>query len=198
MAFEAEAYETMEAFESESESESSEAVQSIRKPSNKSSYMGRSFGPTPPVSQAQLQATLSRVDNKIKTVADVESTINSKVNSLAAATKKEVADRKKSVETQIKDMNQKLQMLTILPLLITPPTVALPAGNNLLGPGKDLPAVSVPDTSKFNSILPLLLVGGLGGSGGLGLGGDGSSSGGNSGADSSLLVLALALAFTKP
>jgi hypothetical protein len=185
MAIEAEAYETMEAFESESESEASEASEAarIRKPSSRPSFVPRSLGPTPPVTQGQLQAALSRVDGKIKTVADVESTINSKVGVLAAANKKEVADRKKSVETQFKDLNQKVQLLSLLPLLLQPPT-------DKVG-GKD---VLVPDPNKFNAILPLLLVSGLGGGasgsgGGLGLGGDGGSDGG-------LLVLALALAFS--
>jgi hypothetical protein len=199
MAIEAEAYETMEAFESESESEAAEAVQPIRRPSGRSSFVPRSFGPTPPVSQGQMQAALSRVDSKIKTVSDVEATINSRVNSLAAATKKEVVDRKKSVETQIKDMNQKLQLLTLLPLLVQPPSAAMPsaAGAPLLDANNQpITAVSVPDTNKLNAILPLLLVSGLGGSGGLGLGGDGGSSGG--GSDASLLLLALVLAFAGP
>jgi hypothetical protein len=183
MAIEAEAYETMEAFESESESESEAAeARPIRRPSGRPSFMPRAFGPTPPVSQGQLQAALSRVDGKIKTVSDVEATINSRVNSLSAATKKEVADRKKSIDTQVKDLNQKVQLLSILPLLVQPPTATV-SGTDVL----------VPDPSKLNAILPLLLVGGLGGSGGLGLGGDGASSGGSS--DSNFLLLALVLAF---
>src|SRR5205807_10318066 len=108
MAIEAEAYETMEAFESESESESAEAAP-FRRPSSRSSYVPRSFGSAPPVSQPQLQAALSRVDSKIKTVSDVEANINSRVGSLSAATMKEVADRQKSIDTQVKDLNQKVQ-----------------------------------------------------------------------------------------
>jgi len=139
-----------------------------------------------------MQAALSRVDSKIKTVSDVEATINSRVNSLAAATKKEVVDRKKSVETQIKDLNQKLQLLTLLPLLVQPPSAALKPGNALLSGGVDLPAVSVPDPSKLNTLLPLLLVSGLGGAGGLSMGGD------SGGGDNSMMLLALVLAFAGP
>jgi hypothetical protein len=188
MAIEAEAYETMEAFESESESESEAAeARPIRRPSGRPSFMPRAFGPTPPVSQGQLQAALSRVDGKIKTVSDVEATINSRVNSLSAATKKEVAERKKSIDTQVKDLNQKVQLLSILPLLVQPKTTTLTSGSD------NGTQVLAPDDSKLNAILPLLLVGGLGGSGGLGPGGDGASSGGSS--DSNFLLLALVLAF---
>lgn len=188
MAIEAEAYETMEAFESESESESEAAeARPIKRPSGRPSFMPRTFGPTPPVSQGQLQAALSRVDGKIKTVSDVESTINSRVNSLSTATKKEVAERKKSIDTQVKDLNQKVQLLAILPLLVQPKTTTLTSGTD------SGTQVLAPDDSKLNAILPLLLVGGLGGSGGLGLGGDGASSGGSS--DSNFLLLALVLAF---
>ncbi len=169
----------MEGVESESESEASEAVP-FRRPSGKPSFVPRSFGPTPPVSQGQLQAALSRVDSKIKTVSDVEATINSRVGALSVANKKEVADRKKSIDGQVKDLSQKLQLLAILPLLNTPATTKIGTTD-----------VLVPDTNKFNAILPLLLVSGLGGTsgGGLGLGGDGGSS------DSGFLLLALALAF---
>src|SRR5262245_16243593 len=104
MPIEAEAYETMEAFESESESESEAAeARPIRRPSGRPSFVPRAVGPTPPVSQGQLQAALARVDGKIKTVSDVEATINSRVNSLSTAAKKEVTDRKKAVESQFKD-----------------------------------------------------------------------------------------------
>jgi hypothetical protein len=159
-----------------------------------SSFTPRSFGQQPPVSQGQLQAALGRVDNNLRKVSDVETAINSRVSSLAAATKKETSERKKALDSQVKDLNQKLQMLALLPLLITPPSVALVAGNALLGPGKDLAAVSVPDSSKLDAILPLLLVSGLGGTGSSGglFGGDGG------GSDSGLLLLALVLAFAKP
>lgn len=190
MALEAEALE-MEGFE-EGEAEFAEAAP--RRPNLRSSFVPRTFGQQPPVSQGQLQTALGRVDSNLKKVADVEASINSRVSSLSAAAKKETAERKKAIDTQVKDLNQKLQLLALLPLLITPPSVALASGNALLGPGKDLAAVSVPDSNKLDAILPLLLVSGLGGgtgSGGGGLFGDGS------GSDGSLLLLALVLAFAK-
>jgi hypothetical protein len=132
------------------------------------------------------------VDGKIKTVADGVSSINSRVSSLATASKKEMEERKKGVDSTGKDLNQKLQLLALLPLLIQQPSVKLAAGNNLLGPGKDLASVSTPDPSTLDAILPLLLISGIGGSGsssGLSLGGDGS--------DGGLMILALALAFAN-
>jgi hypothetical protein len=52
--------------------------------------------------------------------------------------------------------------------------------------------VLVPDPNQIDALLPLLLVSGIGGSsGGLSLGG-----GGDSGSDSSLMLLALVLAFS--
>jgi hypothetical protein len=191
MALEAEALE-MEGFDEGEAADFAEAS-SRRAPSIRPSFVPRTFGQQPPVSQGQLQAALGRVDNNVKKVADVEAAINSKVSQLSAATKKETAERKKALDTQVKDLNQKLQLLALLPLLITQPSVTLAAGNNLLGPGQDLSAVSVPDTSKLDAILPLLLVSGLGGTGSTGgLFGDGS------GSDSGLLLLALVLAFAKP
>jgi hypothetical protein len=191
----AEAYEVFE-WESEAESESeSEAAEATRRPAPKRPSSQPSFKPRPPagtpsgVTQAQLEAALARVDSKIKTVADGVSTISSRVNSVAASAKKEAEQRKKSVDSQNKDLNQKLQLLALLPLLIQPPTVTLKTPNGLLPGGGDLTTVSVPDTNNLDSLLPLLLVSGLGGTsstGGLSLGGDGS--------DGSLLLLALVLA----
>jgi hypothetical protein len=53
--------------------------------------------------------------------------------------------------------------------------------------------VLVPDKNQLDALLPLLLVTGMGGTGGLSLGGDGSSSG----SDGSLMLLALMLAFAN-
>ncbi|RDS81106.1 hypothetical protein DWU98_11180 [Dyella monticola] len=184
-------YEAFDAIEGwESESEGAEAARSrVPRPSNQSSFKPRPPATASYVTQTQLEAALARVDGKIKTVADGMSSINSKVNSLASSFKKEADERKKSVDGQSKDINQKLQMLALLPLLVTPPSVTL--ASNSIGPGgTNLPSVLVPDTSTMDTLLPLLLVSGMGGSGGLSLGGDSSSDGG-------MMMLVLALALSK-
>jgi hypothetical protein len=182
---------------SELDSEADFSEKAPKRPSPNPSFKPRlSPGAPTGVTQAQLEAALTRVDGKIKTVADGVSTMNSRLASIASATKKEVEERKKGVDSQSKDLNQKLQMLALLPLLIQTPTAANPTagGNPLLdGSGNKITAISKPDTNNLDSILPLLLVSGLGGtgsSGGLGLGGDGS--------DGGIMLLALALAFANP
>jgi hypothetical protein len=180
---------------SELDSEADFSEKAPKRPSSQPSFKPRPSPGTPTgVTQAQLEAALSRVDGKIKTVADGVSTINSRLASIASATKKEVEERKKGVDTQSKDLNQKLQMLALLPLLIQSQGATVAA--TLTGPnGTALPGttqVALQDTSTLDSILPLLLVSGLGGtssSGGLGLGGDGS--------DGGIMLLALALAFAN-
>jgi hypothetical protein len=181
--------------ELDSEGELSERA-APKRPSSQPSFKSRPPAGTPStVTQAQLEAALARVDGKIKTVADGVSTISSRVNSIASASKKEAEERKKGIEGQGKDLNQKLQLLALLPLLVQPPATTLVTGNALLPGGKDLTQVLTPDQNQLDSLLPLLLVSGLGGtsgSGGLGLGGDGS------GSDGGLLLLALVLAFANP
>jgi hypothetical protein len=185
--------------EMDSEAEFSEKA-APKRPSGASSYKSRpSGGPAPSVTQAQLEAALSRVDGKIKTVADGVSTISSRINALAATAKKEAEARKKGVDNTSKDINQKLQMLALLPLLVQP-SVA-----NIGGPGVTLTdssgaAIATPakialadPNGTLDSILPLLLVSGMGGSstsGGLSLDGSGS--------DGGMMLLALALAFANP
>jgi len=176
-----------EALEFESESEFAER-RPFRGSSTKPSFKPRT---TPSyVTQVQLEAALTRVDGKIKTVSDGVSTLTSRVNSLSSTIKKEADERKKDVETQKKDLNQKLQLLALLPLLTKPPTYTVKAG--AIGAGA--PAADVQLTadagSSLNALLPLLLVTGIGGGGGLGGGGEG-------GTDNSLLFLALILAFGK-
>jgi hypothetical protein len=168
-----------------------------KRPSSQSSYKPRPAAGAPQgVSQAQLEAALARVDGKIKTVADGVSTISSRVNGLATAAKKEADTRKKSTDNTNKDLNSKLQMLALLPLLVQPSTGALSGATVKDSSGNTIPnpqiALADPN-STLDSILPLLLVSGIGGtgsgsSGGFGLG-DGS--------DGGVLLLALALAFAK-
>jgi hypothetical protein len=179
--------------EMDSEAEYSEKAAPKRPPSS-SSYKPRPSGGTPPaVTQAQLEAALSRVDGKIKTVADGVSTISSRVNALAATAKKEAEARKKGVDNTNKDINQKLQMLALLPLLVQQPTATLTTPLATTG-GGTITTIATPDpNSTLDSILPLLLVSGLGStgsSGGLSLDGSGS--------DGGIMLLALALAFAGP
>ena len=185
-------YETIGEYESESEAAERSP---FRRPSNQPSFRPRPVPGTPAaVTQAQLEAALTRVDGKIKTVSDSMAGIGTRVTALASSYKKEAEERKKAVETQSKDLNQKLQLLTILPLLVQPPSATGPkAGANALTDvnGTPIAAVSVPDTSSLNVLLPLLLVSGMGGAGGLGIGGDSASG------DGSLMLLALILAFGK-
>ena len=152
------------------------------------------------VSQPQLEAALARVDGKIKTVTDSSAAVNARVASLQASFKKESEERKKTVDTQSKDLNQKVQLLALLPLLLKPPTQTGPLKDSVSGniiwdaSNQPIQAVSVPSSGGLDALLPLLLIGGLGGSGGSGgglLGGD------SSGGDSSLPLLALVLAFSN-
>jgi hypothetical protein len=185
--------------ELDSEAEFSEKAAPKRPPST-SSYKARPSGGTPPaVTQAQLEAALSRVDGKIKTVADGVSTISSRVNALGATAKKEAEARKKGVDNTNKDINQKLQLLALLPLLVQP-SVANIGGSGVTLTDSSGAAITTPakialadPNSTLDSILPLLLVSGLGSSstsGGLSLDGSGS--------DGGMLLLALALAFANP
>jgi hypothetical protein len=188
----AEAYDFLEGLESDSEA--AEAVRSpVRRPSTQPSFRPRPAPNAPQyVTQTQLEASLARVDGKVKTVADGVSTINSRIASIAGALKKEATDRKTTTEGQNKDLNQKLQMLALLPMLIQTPSATLATPLPVSGGGTAITSVAVPDTNKLDSLLPLLLVSGMGGSGGLGFGGDSSS-----GSDNSLMMLALVLALTK-
>jgi len=186
---------------SELDSEAAEADYSEKaapkRPSSASSYKPRPAQGAPQgVTQAQLEAALARVDGKIKTVADGVSTISSRINSLATAAKKEADVRKKTTDNTSKDLNSKLQMLALLPLLVQPSTATLnPAGGTTVvdasGNTIAAPKIALADpNSTLDSLLPLLLVSGMGSgsgsSGGFGFG-DGS--------DGSTLLLALALAF---
>jgi hypothetical protein len=190
---EAEFAEFMESLESESEA--AEASSRIRKPSTQSSFRPR---PAPGatqqyVTQTQLQASLARVDGKIKTVSDGVSTINSRITALSTSFKKETEERKKQAENQNKDLNQKLQLLALLPILVQTPSAKLQTPLNDSNGNPTITAVSTPDTNNLDALLPVLLVSGLGGSsGGLSLGGDSGSGG-----DSSMLLLALVLAFAN-
>src|ERR1700679_920277 len=118
---------------SELDSEADYSEKAPKRPSSQPSFKSRPPSGTPSaVTQAQLEAALSRVDGKIKTVAGGVSTINSRLASIASATKKEVEERKKNLDNTNKDLNSKLMMLAILPALVQPtftaPAVQIPSG----------------------------------------------------------------------
>jgi hypothetical protein len=177
----------------DSESEAAEAtLRSVRRPSSQPSFRPRPVPSAPQyVTQVQLETSLSRVDNKVKTVADGVTILTTRLAALSGGLKKEADERKKSGEGQNKDINQKLQMLALLPLLIQPTSKPIDASGAPTSGGTALKSVLVPDPSPIDALLPLLLVGGLG-SGGMGLGGDSSG-----GSDNSLMLLALVLAFSN-
>ena len=205
---------------SELDSEADLAERAVpKRPSSQPSFKPRPAPGTPSgVTQAQLEAALSRVDNKIKTVADGVSTLSSRFGSIASATKKEVDERKKTVDTTKKDLDSKLMLLAILPALTqstyTIPPVQIPSGTTLPAPGVTGPTTAaVPlqyvaasgqaavstgssvdvsaDTNLLNLLLPVLAVGG----GGLGFGTD--SAGGSDNSSMMMLALVLALGLKK-
>jgi hypothetical protein len=189
------AFEAIDAFsEWDSESEAAEANRPIRKPTSQPSFKPRPAANAPQyVTQVQLETSLTRVDGKVKTVADGISTLNSRITSLSASLKKEAEDRKKTGEGQNKDLNQKMQMLALLPLLIPQSSATLNAATPLQDAnGNPITAVATPDPNgSLDTLLPLLMVSGMGGSGGLGFGGD------SSGGDGSMMMLALVLALSN-
>jgi len=185
-----ELFESFGEWESESEAAEARGRGSVRKPSSQPSFKPRPAPGTPQyVTQTQLEAALARSDGKIKTVADGVTQINTRLNGLAVAAKREADERKKTLDAQNKDLNQKLQLMAMLPVLTTPPSVAVvDTANHVL-----VPNVLVPDTSSLNKLLPLLLVTGMGGTGGFGGGSDSSGDGGNS-----MMMMAMVLALAKP
>jgi hypothetical protein len=198
-----EGIEGIEGLESESEAEGGRG-RAPKRPSGQPSFKPRPGPGTPAyVTQTQLEAALARSDSKIKTVADGVQQISSRVGALVAATKKEVDTRKKSVDNQSKDLNQKLQMLALLPLLVSPPKHKSPGimtgasfVANTFVPlvDQDTPTTAIKNVaggdSTLDALLPLLLVTGMGSPSGLGVGGDTTT-------DSSMMMLALVLAMTN-
>jgi hypothetical protein len=139
------------------------------------------------VTQAQLKDALDKVAAQIKTNTDAIRAVNEKTEAVAAdqakqlaAIRKEASERKKQDDAQRRDVNQKLQLLTLLPFISKPKT------QQVKGLDDKPVEVLAADDDAFSALLPLLLVGGLGGGG---LGGSGS----DSGSDSSALLLALVL-----
>jgi hypothetical protein len=173
----------------ESESEAAEAARGRtppRRPSSQPSFKPRPSPAAPQyVTQAQLEAALARSDGKIKTIADGVSTISARVNAASTAARREAEERKKAVDAQGKDLNQKMQLMAMLPVLITPKTA------QVVDTGGATDTVVLADDSSLNKLLPLLLVTGMGGVGGFGASGDGS------GDSNSMMMMAMVLALSK-
>jgi hypothetical protein len=196
---------------SELDSEGDYSEKALKRPSSAPSFKPRPAAGTPSgVTQAQLEAALTRVDGKIKTVADGVSTINSRLASISSATKKEVDERKKTVDNTSKDLNSKLMMLAILPALVKPtytiPAVQVtsPSGGFAAsttypcqyvapsGQAANAAGASVdvsPDSNTLNLMLPVLMMAG----GGMGFGGDSSSGSDNN----MMMMLALVIALGR-
>jgi hypothetical protein len=145
------------------------------------------------VTQDQLRTSLEKVSEQIKANSTAIQTVNNRVEAVAAdqakqadAIRKEMAERRKQDDSQRRDVNQKLQLLTLLPFISKPATKEI--RTRVSGEDQDRTVkVLVEDDDTFSQLLPLLLIGGLGGSGLGGSGSDGSS-------DSSMpLLLLLAL-----
>jgi hypothetical protein len=186
-------YEALEGIESESESESeSEAAERRRWSPPARATGGGLYKPRPSsnaVSQVQLQAAMARVSDQLKKNSSAIGTVNSRVNTVSAVEKKDNEKREKD----LKGIQEKIQLLALLPLLIKPSLTLGVAAGNLTPPAGTVNAagtqatISADSGNTLNALLPLLLVGGLGGSGGLGSSSDGGMDSGT------LLILALAL-----
>jgi hypothetical protein len=113
----------------------------------------------------------------IRTVSSRVETVASEQAKQSAAIRKEMAERKKRDNAQGRDFQQKLQWLLLLPLLIKPKSEQIIAkvGEDDRGPVEKNIKVLVEDDDSFSQLLPLLMIGGMGGGGIGGSGTDGSS-----------------------
>jgi len=186
----------LESLESDEADEADEMAERTRRPWT-AIGTARGTGLVPPkpqagyVTEARLQAALARVGAQIKTNSDAIKTVNNRLGTISAEQARQTAALKKEAEERKKDtarLASQAQLLALLPLLQTPRTIqlsgqvdTLPAGTKVLVDGGD----------SLNTLLPLLLVGGLGSGTGSGLGGGGSDAGSLGGLDPLLLVLLL-------
>ena len=186
--------ESLEADESDEADEMAEATR--RRPwSRPSTATGTGLVPPRPqtgyVTEARLQAALARVGAQIKTNSDAIKTVNDKASAISAEQARQTTALKKEAEERKKDtarLASQSQLLALLPLLQTPKTVQLSAAVDNLPPGTK---VLVDGGDSLNTLLPLLLVGGLGSGTGLGSGSGGADTGSMGGLDPLLLVLLL-------
>lgn len=144
------------------------------------------------VTEAMLNAAVSKLDAKIDALKRNTDTLASRISSVAseqekmgAAFKKESEARKKDIEGLRRDLKQTREMSALLPLISTPPKVAVTGTD-----GRPVDVLSG-SSNTLNTLLPMILL--MSPSSG----GDGGSSGGLMGGDSSLLLLAVALSAGK-
>jgi len=191
----------LESLESDESDESDEMAERTRdhrsRPGSRpSTATGTGLVPPRPqagyVTEARLQAALARVGAQIKTNSDAIKAVNNRASAISSEQARQTAALKKEVEERKKDtarLASQAQLLTLLPLLQTPKTAllstqldpSLPAGTKVLVDGGN----------SLNTLLPLLLVGGLGSGTGMGSGSGGGDTGSLGGLDPLLLVLLL-------
>jgi len=144
------------------------------------------------VTQTQLQTALAKVGAQIKTNSDAIKSISSRVSAQAEMLSKEVVARKKKTDELDKGLRHTREMTAILPLLSKPSTVQLDP-NAVAGTTKPAtgPKVLVGSDDTLSTLLPFMLMGGMGGSGGSG----GGMFGG--GEDNSMMMMMMVLALGK-
>ena len=189
-ASDADAFES-EGFESEAFGEYGEAAG--RRGRTPRTASGRGLAPMQQsrnfVTYSALRQAMDKVGAQIKTNSDAITSVGSRLNTTAAQLRKEFDERKKDSDAIRGDVNQKVSMLALLPLIMTPPTYTIPTGTVVGATTTTAPInISPPATSMTNALLPRLVVGGFGSSPG---GGSGSSGGMD---NTMLLVMALVLA----
>lgn len=145
------------------------------------------------VTQKELQENIQRVDAKITTNADAIKAVNARVNTLSSDVARQTAAIKKETEERKKDaaaLRNNVQLSALLPLLTQPKskdvTDAVP--NTTLTKGDK---VLVDGSSSLTSLLPILLLGGMGAPS------DGSSSAAAGGFSDPTTMLVLLLALTQ-
>lgn len=179
-----EAYEDYEWDESDESDEAAPArrIRPMKSPTaTKSSYQAR---PSQYVTQAQLQATTTRLDGKISSLS--KETVQ-QVNNVKKEQAKQIALLKKEVSERKKDLRQLRDMSAMLPLLSRPSSQTLTEAAGGLPAGTK---VLVDKDDTLSMLLPMMLLGGLGGS-------SSESGGGMFGGGDSMMPIVLLLALGK-
>jgi hypothetical protein len=129
------------------------------------------------VTQTQLEAALTRVGGQIKTNAEATEAVNKRVNGTGVRLDEEIARRRKADEGVRKQIQSSSQM-SILPLLLqTAPTITVKDASGqpaalAAAPVGAKNTVSITASQSSTTLLPLVLLMGMGGLGGDGKGSD--------------------------
>lgn len=111
------------------------------------------------VTQAQLQAALSKISKDVKSNAAGIKTVNGRVDAISSEQKRLMASNKKEIEK----LKSGLQMAAILPLL-TSKTITVPAGGDIGGTRVTAETKLQVAPSGISALLPMFLLGdGMGG-----------------------------------